>query len=182
MDGNGGISIALGIQIKIGWVFSIAYTQGFQLERYKGMESTLQQVLMFHPEVCRCYPTPSLIPASQSALFLVHQSFWKDFVSLKGIHLQWMCSSLSPQQIHEEIQELPWALAFPKSFSRHPLDCCCCSALQPRGSKDFAFPFTGSSSCLPHGPNSPHLEEAQGRMWVSAKVRQSTPSLSQFTY
>lgn len=93
-----------------------------------------------------------------------------------------MCSSFSPQQIHEEIQELPWALAFPKPFSRHPLDCCCCSALQPRGSKGFAFPFTGSSSCLPHGPNSPHLEEAQVGVWVSAKIRQRTTSLSQFTY
>lgn len=49
--------------------------------------------------------------------FLVHQSFWKaslSFVSLKRIHLQWMCSSLRPQQTQEEIQELSWALAFPK--------------------------------------------------------------------
>lgn len=49
--------------------------------------------------------------------FLVHQSFWKAFVSLKRIHLQWICSILSPQQIHEEIQETPPSSGFPQNPS-----------------------------------------------------------------
>lgn len=56
-------------------------------------------------------------PSSTICPFLVHQSFWKafvSFVSLQRIHLQWMCSNLSPQQIDEETQEHPWALDFPK--------------------------------------------------------------------
>lgn len=62
-------------------------------------------------------------PSSTICPFLVHQNSWKafvSFVSLQRIHPQWMCSNLSPQQIHEEIQEHPWALAFPKILLQIP--------------------------------------------------------------